>query len=85
MPRLKEIWAKSNPEETLEEHSTEVLKIWAQLRERYQEIIKDENFWQDSFYAVVFHDFGKICSNFQETIKGKRSFKNCPPTEDQHR
>ena len=76
MPRLKEIWAKSNPEETLEEHSTEVLKIWAQLRERYQEIIKDENFWQDSFYAVVFHDFGKICSNFQETIKGKRSFND---------
>lgn len=76
MPSLGEIWAKSNPKETLEEHSTDVLKIWAQLRERYQEVIKEKNFWQDSFYAVAFHDFGKICSNFQETIKGERAFND---------
>ena len=76
MTSLKEILAKSNPEETLEKHTTEVLKIWGLLRERYQEIISDRNFWRDSFYAVAFHDFGKICSNFQETIKGKRAFSD---------
>ncbi len=76
MNSLKEIWAKSTPTETLEEHTTEVLKIWAQLRERYQQIIKDETFWYDSFYAIAFHDFGKICSNFQETIRGKRSYND---------
>ncbi|MGE0589257.1 MAG: CRISPR-associated helicase Cas3', partial [Cyclobacteriaceae bacterium] len=77
MSGLKEVWAKSPPnKETLEEHTTEVLKIWAQLRERYEEIIPDESFWNDSFYCVAFHDFGKICANFQETIKGKRAFND---------
>lgn len=76
MTSLKTILAKSKPEETLEKHTTAVLEIWAQLRDRYQGIIKDENFWRDSFHAVAFHDFGKICSNFQETIRGERAFND---------
>jgi CRISPR-associated endonuclease/helicase Cas3 len=76
MSGLKDVWAKSIPVETLEEHTTEILRIWAQLRDRYKEIIPEETFWADSFYCVAFHDFGKICSNFQETIKGKRAFSD---------
>ncbi len=76
MNGLNEIWAKSTPKETLEEHTNAVLEIWSQLRERYLVVLKDEKFWRDSFYAVAFHDFGKICDNFQEAIKGKRAFND---------
>jgi len=74
MKSLDEILAKSNPEETLTQHTDAVLEIWQQLRERYSEIIGADNFWRDSFYSVLFHDFGKICDNFQETLKGDRAF-----------
>jgi CRISPR-associated endonuclease/helicase Cas3 len=74
MTHLDDILAKSNPRETLIQHTDSVLEIWGQLRKRYSEIITDTDFWRDSFYAVLFHDFGKICSNFQETIKGERTF-----------
>jgi len=74
MSQLDDILAKSNPKETLTQHTDAVLEIWGQLRERYSEIITDQDFWRDSFYAVLFHDFGKICSNFQETIRGERAF-----------
>ncbi len=74
MKSLDGILAKSNPEETLTQHTDAVLEIWQQLKDRYSEIIGDDNFWRDSFYSVLFHDFGKICDNFQETLKGKRAF-----------
>lgn len=74
MSHLDEILAKSDPEESLVQHTDNVLEIWGQLRERYSEIISDSDFWKDSFYSVLFHDFGKICSNFQETLKGDRAF-----------
>lgn len=74
MSQLDDILAKSNPEETLTQHTDAVLEIWGQLAKRYSDIITDQDFWRDSFYAVLFHDFGKICSNFQETIRHKRAF-----------
>jgi CRISPR-associated endonuclease/helicase Cas3 len=74
MSHLDEILAKSDPEETLVQHTDNVLEVWSQLRERYLEIIPDSGFWKDSFYSVLFHDFGKVCSNFQETLKGERAF-----------
>lgn len=74
MKRLDDILAKSKPNETLVQHTDAVLEIWGQLRDRYSAIIPDQGFWRDSFYSVLFHDFGKICSNFQETIRGQRAF-----------
>ncbi|WP_069133414.1 CRISPR-associated helicase/endonuclease Cas3 [Rhodohalobacter halophilus] len=78
MSHLDKILAKSrseeHPEETLVEHTNNVLEVWGQLRERYSEIISDPDFWKDSFYSVLFHDFGKVCSNFQETLKGERAY-----------
>lgn len=74
MNHLDNILAKSNPRETLTQHTDKVLEIWGRLRGRYSGIIKNPDFWRDSFFAVLFHDFGKVCSNFQETIKGERAF-----------
>lgn len=76
MSLLRTILAKSNPEETLQNHTAEVLRVWAELRKRYKHVITDTSFWNDSFYAVAFHDFGKICSNFQDTITGKKAFND---------
>lgn len=77
MNELKDIWAKSQPEvESLPEHTIKVINIWSQLRERYYSEIKDDGFWNMSFHAVSFHDFGKICNIFQDTIKGKRAYND---------
>lgn len=77
MNELKEVWAKSQPEvESLTEHTIAVINIWSQLRERYYLEIKDDAFWNMSFLVTSFHDFGKICNIFQDTIKGKRAFND---------
>lgn len=77
MSELEEIWAKSQPEvESLPEHTTAVINVWSQLKERYYTEIKDDTFWNMSFIATSFHDFGKICNIFQDTIKGKRAFND---------
>ncbi len=76
MTHLDDILAKSDPEESLVQHTDRVLDIWDQLRDRYSEIIHNPDFWRDSFYSVLFHDFGKVCSNFQETLKGERAFRD---------
>jgi len=76
MNQLQEIWAKSNPVETLTDHTQAVINTWTQLKERYDSEICDKEFWNTSFFAVSFHDFGKICNIFQETIKGKRAFND---------
>lgn len=73
MSQFPDILAKSNPSESLLDHTNTVLKIWDQLRERYSSIIGNKEFWKDSFYSVLFHDFGKICDNFQEMLRGQRA------------
>ncbi|HMQ08580.1 MAG TPA: CRISPR-associated helicase Cas3' [Saprospiraceae bacterium] len=70
--KLEDVLAKSEPKETLVEHSEAVIKVWVDLRERYSDFIIDQIFWHDSFYAVLFHDFGKICENFQDIIHGRK-------------
>ena len=72
MNGLEEIWAKSEPVETLTQHTKKVLEIWFELKERYSEEIENEQFWNTSFNAVAYHDFGKICNLFQETIKKEK-------------
>lgn len=69
MSDLDNIWAKSNPVETLKQHTINVFHIWQELKNRYFQETPNEEFWQASFAAVIFHDFGKICNRFQEMIK----------------
>lgn len=77
MSQLDGIWAKSKPDmETLTQHTTAVLDVWEQLRERYGEELGTDEFWNASFVAIAYHDFGKICNIFQETIKGNRTFNS---------
>jgi CRISPR-associated endonuclease/helicase Cas3 len=67
---LDHILAKSDPKETLVEHTTNALTVWQQLKERYQPVLKlDDDFWFRSFIAVLFHDTGKVTGNFQNTLK----------------
>ena len=47
---MERILAKSNPEETLEEHIKNVCNIWTQLKQRYDKVINDEDFWKYSFF-----------------------------------
>lgn len=67
------VLAKTKPEETLKAHSLKALLIWDELRSRFGDKIGDENFWIDSFYAVLFHDFGKISENFQIILRGEKN------------
>lgn len=73
---LKDILAKSNPRETLRKHTENVIRIWLELKSRYFDIIPDEKFWELSFLAIAFHDFGKICDQFQYILKGEKSTYN---------
>lgn len=76
MSQLDEILAKSEPFETLGQHTLEVIKIWLELKKRYSEEVKEDDFWQLSFTAAAYHDFGKICNRFQDTIKGRSALNN---------
>lgn len=65
--KLNEVYAK--PTERLTEHTDHALKIWREVRDIYFPYLPDEEFWVDSFLAVLFHDFGKVSHNFQEQLK----------------
>lgn len=65
--KLNEVYAK--PTERLTEHTDNALQIWREVREIYSPYLPDEEFWVDSFLAVLFHDFGKVSYNFQEQLK----------------
>lgn len=67
------VLAKTNPDETLKAHTFKALLIWEELRNRFGEKIGDKNFWTDSFYAVLFHDFGKISENFQVVLRREKN------------
>ncbi len=66
---LEDILAKSHPRETLIQHTENIISKWEELRRRYSSIILcNDKFWQQSFFSVLFHDFGKIAGNFQFNI-----------------
>lgn len=69
--RYDKILAKSEPEETLVEHTINAIDIWRQVKKQYFQYFPDNQFWRDSFIAVLFHDFGKVASNFQRQIRYK--------------
>ena len=65
--------AKSDPPETLREHTENCLAVYNSLRERMPflaEIAKDPDFFQHLFYAVALHDFGKAATGFQKQLTG---------------
>ncbi|MCK4797542.1 MAG: CRISPR-associated helicase Cas3' [Spirochaetes bacterium] len=70
------ILAKSNPEETLIEHTNRALQVLNKIQDRYSYIICEENIWENSFINILFHDFGKVSDNFQKVIRGSKDYTN---------
>ncbi len=65
--------AKSNPEETLLEHTENCLAVYDSLRERMPflaDVAGEPNFFEHLFYAIALHDFGKAATGFQKQLHG---------------
>ena len=65
--------AKSDPRETLKEHTENCLDVYKSMRERMPflaEVAKNPNFFEHLFYAVALHDFGKAATGFQKQLTG---------------
>jgi len=64
---LDNILAKKNPDELLTEHIKSAVKVWVDIRNRYDYLPHfNKEFWKYSLLSVLFHDLGKISKNFQE-------------------
>lgn len=67
---LNHLYAKTNPPEWLQEHCDLVLQAWQKFRHRYDGILPvADDFWFRSFLSVLFHDFGKISPNFENSLR----------------
>lgn len=75
------IYAKSNPEETLKEHTYNLIDEYNKLKNIYGNKINDvigkdkESFWKLLSIAVKYHDFGKVFTPFQNVIRSKLNLK----------
>lgn len=61
--------AKSNPKETLVEHTRELMERYTQLSTAYKETISIPKVWELLRLAALYHDTGKAYTYFQYTIK----------------
>lgn len=74
---IEHLLAKSEPKETVMQHTDLVVAAWQELRDRYAADLElTDEFWQQGYWSVLFHDFGKICGNFQDMLSGKTGWKN---------
>nr|WP_300006006.1 CRISPR-associated helicase Cas3' [Tissierella sp.] len=64
-----EYLAKSNPKETIQEHTDNLLRNYEQFKTIYPDI--DIN-WELLYLACIYHDIGKMNKDFQDKIKGKK-------------
>jgi len=67
----------AKPNESLIAHTESSLKVFASIKEAYPEIpdlcgIND--FWENLFYAIFLHDFGKSASGFQEELRTNKKW-----------
>lgn len=63
--------AKSDPRETLSEHTENCIAVYENLRKRMPflaEVAKAPDFFDHLFYAVALHDFGKAAIGFQRQL-----------------
>ena len=68
---MSTLLAKSNPKETLKEHTQNCLAVYNSLRERMPflaNVAKEPDFFEHLFYAVALHDFGKAAIGFQKQL-----------------
>lgn len=63
--------AKSNPPETLLEHTENCLAVYNSLREQMpflNDVAENPDFLDHLFYAIALHDFGKAAVGFQQQL-----------------
>ncbi len=71
------IYAKSKPEESIEQHTNELLERLKILQETYgkkildNKRIEEKRFWDLLKLACMYHDIGKVYTPFQNMIKEK--------------
>jgi CRISPR-associated endonuclease/helicase Cas3 len=61
----------AKPDESLIKHTENALKVFSSLKKGYQEIPElcgVPQFWDNLFYAILLHDFGKGAKGFQEQL-----------------
>ena len=66
---LDQIYAKSEPRETLIEHTENVLRALTVVKDRTTGF--SEEFWKACYVMCLFHDAGKITDNFQDVLNGR--------------
>ena len=69
---MTELLAKSNPSETLVEHTENCLSVYFSMRETMPflaEISGEPDFFDHLFYTVALHDFGKAATGFQAQLR----------------
>lgn len=69
--------AKSNPEETIQEHTDNLLTNYKILQENYPDIPVN---WYFLKLACLTHDLGKMNVYFQEKVSGGRRNKKRNPS-----
>lgn len=78
------IYAKSEPKETLREHTDELIQELSILKESYGDKIEklsdldNEEFWRLLDIIVEFHDLGKVFTPFQNLIRKKIGMDEIP-------
>ncbi|RKU27585.1 CRISPR-associated helicase/endonuclease Cas3 [Candidatus Poribacteria bacterium] len=68
---MSTIYAKSNPRESLLDHTENCLDVYDSLRKRMpflEDVSGESDFFEHLFYAVVLHDFGKAATGFQKQL-----------------
>ncbi len=67
----------AKPDETLIEHIENALMVFSSIRVAYPDIPElcgVKRFWENLFFAVFFHDFGKAAKGFQNQLKGGKKW-----------
>ena len=69
---MTQLLAKSDPPETLVEHTENCLSVYFSMRETMPflaEISGERDFFDHLFYTVALHDFGKAATGFQAQLR----------------
>jgi CRISPR-associated endonuclease/helicase Cas3 len=73
---MREFLAKSNPRETIQEHTDNLIKNYEILKSIYPNLEID---WDILYLACLYHDFGKINDKFQQRLRtGKKNKGEIP-------
>lgn len=67
----EEILAKGNPPISLRQHTLDCLSVFRSMQKSFphvKEVCNVERFFEHLFYAVWFHDIGKVAKGFQSQL-----------------